>query len=35
MPRETILGLSAFIVPFVIFALALAWAQFQTRQPRI
>jgi hypothetical protein len=35
MPRETVLGLSAIIAPFVIFVLAVAWGEFQTRRSRI
>jgi multisubunit Na+/H+ antiporter MnhC subunit len=32
MPRENALILIAIVVPFVVFALTLAWGDFQTRR---
>jgi hypothetical protein len=34
MSRETILTLGFVVVPFVVFALAVAWGEFQTRRAR-
>jgi hypothetical protein len=34
MSRDTILTIGFVVVPFVIFALAVAWAEFQTRRAR-
>ncbi len=31
MPIETVVGIAALIVPFAIFAVALYWAELQTR----
>jgi len=30
MPWDVVLGLAAIVLPFVIFALALAWGDYQT-----
>lgn len=32
MPRENVFMMIAITVPFIVFALTLAWGDFQTRQ---
>jgi hypothetical protein len=32
MPQETLLVIAAITIPFIIFALVLAWADYRTRK---